>query len=230
MSVTRSLTFLWTPWTAALSIAAVLVAAVYSFIAWRRAGYRLSMGLLELLRLAIVAMVAVLLNQPEWIEEFRPEEKPTIAVLIDASPSMETRDVVGADQRTSSATTRNQAVAPMADPASWDKLRQRMNVVIQPFSSPAPSGVAAGTGTVKADGVIASASAGTPGGRGTDLFEPLARAPSGSPTCGGWCWPPTATGTRARRRCRPPPGCGSRACRCSPCRWAAGPGCPTSSS
>ena len=32
-------------------------------------------------------------------------------------------------------------------------------------------------GTVKADGVIASASAGTPGGRGTDIFEPLARAP-----------------------------------------------------
>ena len=174
MSVTRSLTFLWTPWTAALSIAAVLVTAVYSFIAWRRAGYRASMGLLELLRLAIVAMVAVLLNQPEWIEEFRPEEKPTIAVLIDASPSMETRDVVGADQPTSSATTRNQAVAPMADPASWDKLRQRMNIVIQPFSSPA-----AGTGTAKADGAstTASTSAPTSSGRGTDIFEPLARMP-----------------------------------------------------
>ncbi len=34
------------------------------------------------------------LNQPEWIEEFRPEEKPAIAVLWDASTSMETRDVV----------------------------------------------------------------------------------------------------------------------------------------
>ena len=55
---------------------------------------RPSMGLLELLRLALVALVAILLNQPEWIEEFRPEEKPAIAVLWDASPSMDTRDVV----------------------------------------------------------------------------------------------------------------------------------------
>jgi hypothetical protein len=180
MSVTRSLTFLWTPWTAALSAAVVAVTAVYCFIAWRRAGYRLSMGLLELLRLVIVAIVAVLLNQPEWIEEFRPEEKPTIAVLIDGSPSMETRDVVAADQPSSSATTRSQAVAPMADPASWDQLRQRMNVVIQPFSSPSagagngagatPSGTP-GNGIAKADG------APTPSGHGTDLFEPLARAP-----------------------------------------------------
>ena len=50
------------------------------------------MGLLELLRLALVIVVALLLNQPEIVQEFRPEEKPSIAVLWDASPSMETRD------------------------------------------------------------------------------------------------------------------------------------------
>ena len=32
--------------------------------------------------------------QPEWIEEYRPEEKSTLAVLWDASKSMETRDIV----------------------------------------------------------------------------------------------------------------------------------------
>ena len=95
---------------------AVLVTAGYGFIAWRRSGYRALDGLLELLRLAIVAIVAVLLNQPEWIEEFRPEEKPTIAVLWDASPSMDTRDVVRADQPSSSATTRREAVAPWPIP------------------------------------------------------------------------------------------------------------------
>ena len=51
------------------------------------------MGLLELLRLVLVPLAALLLNQPEWIEEFRPEEKPAIAVLWDASASMDTRDV-----------------------------------------------------------------------------------------------------------------------------------------
>ncbi len=183
MSVTRSLTFLWTPWTAALSAAAVLATAVYSVIAWQRSGYRASMGLLELLRVAIVAIVAVLLNQPEWIEEFRPEEKPTIAVLIDGSPSMETRDVVAADQTSTSATTRTQAVASMADPATWDRLRQRMNVVIQPFSSPLAgggTGGAASPATAKADAdgkAATTTTAASTAGRGTDLFEPLARAP-----------------------------------------------------
>ncbi len=41
-----------------------------------------------MLRLLIVAIVGVLLNQPEWVEEFRPDEKPSIAVLWDASASM----------------------------------------------------------------------------------------------------------------------------------------------
>jgi hypothetical protein len=172
MSVTRSLTFLWTPWAAALSVVAVLATAVYSFIAWRRVGYRFSMGLLELLRVAIVAIVAILLNQPEWIEEYRPEEKPTIAVILDASPSMDTRDVVAPDQPAGSAKTRSEAIAPMTDPASWDKLRQRMNVIIQPFSAPKAT---AGNGSTTAP--TADATAKPAAGRGTDLYEPLAQAP-----------------------------------------------------
>jgi hypothetical protein len=164
-NVTRSLTFLWTPWTLALSVVALLVTAGYSFIAWRRSGYSHAMGMLELLRLALVATVAVMLNQPEWIEEFRPEEKPTIAVLWDASPSMETLDVVQADQP--AATTRRQAVAPLADPAAWDKLRARMNVIIQPFS--APSNNPGSTSDPNAAGASRT-------GQGTDLYEPLARA------------------------------------------------------
>ncbi len=179
MSVSRSLTFLWTPWTVALSVLAVLITAGYGLIAWRRSGYRSSIALLELLRVAIVAIVAVMLNQPEWIEEFRPEEKPTIAVLWDASASMDTRDVVRPDQPTSSATTRREASAPLADPSAWDRLRARMNVVIQPFSTPS-------TGTdpdpSKAT-VTANAGAGT--GRGTDLYEPLSRAPERIPNLRG---------------------------------------------
>ncbi len=78
----------------------MLATGVFCFIAWRRSGYRTSMGLLELLRLALVGLVAILLNQPEWIEEFRPEEKPAIAVLWDASASMDTRDATrGRDGR-----------------------------------------------------------------------------------------------------------------------------------
>ena len=68
------------------------------------------------LRLALVGIAAVLLNQPEWVEEYRPEEKPAIAVLWDASPSMETRDVV--DRRRADGSrpmTRREAIAPLTE-------------------------------------------------------------------------------------------------------------------
>jgi hypothetical protein len=162
MSVSRSLTFLWTPWSAVLSAVVVLATAGFCFVAWRRSGYRYAMGLLELLRLTLVALVAVMLNQPEWIEEYRPEEKPSIAVLWDASPSMETRDVVRADQPGAGATTRREAVAPLAEVSAWGPLRERLNVVIQPFSS----------------------SLERPG-HGTDLYEPLARVQEKVPNLRG---------------------------------------------
>lgn len=154
MNVSRSLSFLWTPWSAAASVLVVLVAAGLCFVAWRRSGYRRSQGLLEGLRFTIICLGAVLLNQPEWVEEYRPEEKPAVAVLWDASPSMETRDVIQAKRPvpTAAPITRHEAITPLADAASWDKLRGRMNVVVQSFSPKAA-------------------------GHGTDLYGPLAQAP-----------------------------------------------------
>jgi hypothetical protein len=154
MNVSRSLTFLGTPWSAALSIIVVLCTAGFCFAAWRRSGYLKSMALLELLRLFLVAFAAVLFNQPEWIEEFRPEEKPSIAVLWDASASMDTRDAVtGGDTAASgAANTRRETIEPLTLASTWDKLRGRMNVVVQAFSEPEP-------------------------GHGTNLNEPLANAP-----------------------------------------------------
>lgn len=154
MNVSRSLTFLWTPWSAVASALLVLAAAVLCFVAWRRSGYRRSQGWLEGLRFTIVCLGAVLLNQPEWVEEYRPEEKPSVAVLWDASPSMDTRDVIQTRRPvpTAAPITRREAIASLTDTASWGKLRERMNVVVQSFSPKAT-------------------------GHGTDLYGPLAQAP-----------------------------------------------------
>ena len=163
MSISRSLTFLWTPWSAGLSALVVLVAAAVCFVAWRRSGYRTAFGLLELLRLVLIVLGAVMLNQPEWIEEFRPEEKPTIAVFWDASPSMETRDVVlpgKAGPAPPAPTTRREAIASLAEPATWNTLRERWNIVVQPFSK-------------------------ARSGHGSDLYDPLARAPETMPNLRG---------------------------------------------
>src|SRR5262245_58052188 len=151
MSSTHTLTFLWTPWSAALSVGVVLVAAGLCWMAWRRSGYARSQGLLELLRLAVVALMALTLNQPEWVEEYRPTEKPAVAVLWDNSTSMDTRDVPLSPGGGSPVVSRREAIAKLTDEAAWASLRERLVVIVQPFASPEP-------------------------GRRTDLYEPLAQA------------------------------------------------------
>ena len=107
MTTVRSLTFLWVPWSVAVSVLIVVVTAGLCWVAWRRSGYRRDFGLLELLRLALVAFVALLFNQPEWVEEYRPEEKPSVAVLWDDSASMETRDVSSSEAASATLTSRS---------------------------------------------------------------------------------------------------------------------------
>jgi uncharacterized membrane protein len=151
MNSTLTLKLLWTPWSAALSIAAVLITAGLCWIAWRRSGYARAQGLLELCRFGLVALVAVALNQPEWVEEFRPIEKPTILVLWDNSRSMDTRDVPTSSPGGSTMETRREAIRQLTDETTWAPLRERMDVVLQQFS-PSP-------------------------GLRTDLYEPLSQAP-----------------------------------------------------
>jgi hypothetical protein len=158
MNTSHTLTFLWTPSSITISSILVLATAGFCYEAWRRSGFRRSFGLLELLRLFLVIFAAILLNQPEWIEEFRPTEKPTIAVLWDSSISMNTRDAIPGSKSGASPTvggapvTRREAISTLIQQESWSKLAERMDVVIQPFSEPKP-------------------------GRGSDLHEPLAQAP-----------------------------------------------------
>ncbi len=151
-TMTHTLTFLWTPWSAALAVGVVVLAAGLCWTAWRRSGYARSQGLLELFRLALVALLAVVLNQPEWVEEFRPTEKPAVLVLWDDSASMDTRDVTPGPGGSAKPASRREAIAKLIDPAAWASLGERMDVTVQSFAS--------------ADA-----------GRRTDLYTPLARAP-----------------------------------------------------
>jgi len=138
------------------------------------------MGLLELLRLVLVIVAALLLNQPEIVQEFRPEEKPTIAVLWDASRSMETRDADPASPGAAGPISRRQAIAGLADASFWKKLEERFQVVVQPFSGPGletGAGTAAGGGPGGAARGVAAPAPVSSGGN-TDLYGPLATAPA----------------------------------------------------
>jgi hypothetical protein len=182
--------FFTTFWTLTVSLALVALTACICLVAWRRSGYALLQGLLELLRFGIVALVAVLLNQPEWVQEYKPTDKPTIAVLHDASPSMDTRDVVltGTAPGAGVPTTRREAAAPLTAGEFWKPLEDRFKVG-WPSSPPSMPR------------------------RATTAHRSAARS-SGSANCRRSCWSATATGTRGMPRAMPPSGCGWRTSRC----------------
>jgi hypothetical protein len=131
----EGLRFFTTPWTAGLSVVLVLAVAAVAFLTWRRSGFAWGTGLVELLRTLIALFVAVLLNQPEWVEEFRPQEKPVVAVLVDGSRSMDTQDVVAAaGGPAAAARTRREAIAPLRESDFWRSLEDRYQIRIEPFS------------------------------------------------------------------------------------------------
>jgi hypothetical protein len=142
MTSEQAITFLATPWTLIAAVVAWLIVAGFSFVAWKRSGYRPAIAALEVLRLAILALIGVILNQPEWVETYHPTEKPSIGVLWDASTSMTTRDVIAANSPTASPVTRREAIDPLTKDDTWQSLRERFTVAVGSFSEPQ-----AGSGT-----------------------------------------------------------------------------------
>jgi hypothetical protein len=147
MNVTRQLSFMGTPLSIALSMVVVALTAALGYYAWRRSGYSKAFGALELLRLAIVALVAVLLNQPEWVEQYRPDSKPTIVVLWDDSASMQTADVLRETVSDGSPISRAEAIEPLLDASTWSSLNEQLNVVVQPIATAEPDREATVAGT-----------------------------------------------------------------------------------
>lgn len=156
LTIFSGLRFYWTPWSLAVSLVLLAAVAAVCLASWWRSGFRPGYGLLELLRLVIATIVAVLLNQPEWVTEQRPSEKPSITVLMDGSRSMDTLDAVAVrhqsgDQPSSQdgVVSRKESVAALTDTAFWKPLEERFAIHVETFSA---------------------------AGQGTDLFEPLETA------------------------------------------------------
>lgn len=135
MTTTSQLVFNPTPAAFAVGVAFVVAIAGLAFMAWRRSGYRPLMGWLELLRVIIAIAIALTLLQPEWLETFKPETKPTLVVLHDVSGSMSTKDVVDKARPAAEPKSREETVKPLIDAKLWEPLKERMDVVIEPFSS-----------------------------------------------------------------------------------------------
>lgn len=131
MTPERNLTFMTTPASVTISVIVVAATAGISFYAWHRSGYARWRGLQELLRVFIVALIALLFNQPEWVEEYRPEQRPTVVVLWDDSGSMQTRDAAPGGGASRAVTTRAEAIEPLTQKSAWKRLEDRLDVAIE---------------------------------------------------------------------------------------------------
>ncbi|MBT5020389.1 hypothetical protein N8590_02560 [bacterium] len=139
------MTFYWTTTTLLLSATVLVVAAICCWISWKRSGYGRSVGLLELLRFALVFLAVLTLNQPELTQEFKPQERPTLVVLYDTSGSMKTQDVVDPLQPAAVPKTRLKTVESLTGvvgtdenpelPELWKPATKNLDVVFEPFSS-----------------------------------------------------------------------------------------------
>ena len=129
-----------TPFVITFSILIVAACVFLGWMAIKRSEFKRSIMWLEGLRLLMVALVALAMLQPEWLQKFLPEEDPVIAVLWDQSHSMDTEDVV-ADQGdgiaadATKATSRKDSIADLTNDATWETFQENMNVVVEPFSS-----------------------------------------------------------------------------------------------
>lgn len=130
------LTWVTTPWSVVVGLVIVLVTMVLSYVGWKRAvAKKRAIAVLEVLRVLIAIGIAITLNQPEWKEEYKPDQKPVLAVLVDTSKSMQTQDVVDRDNAASDPKSRASAVEPLVKPELWAPLKERMDVVVEPFNS-----------------------------------------------------------------------------------------------
>jgi len=137
------LSLLGTPFTIGFGIVLVLVVIALAWLAMSRSGFKRGIVSLEILRVLLAIMVAVTLNQPEWLQRFLPEEDPVLAVLWDDSQSMVTKDVFPQnDGEVQRPMTRSEWLQPWLSDEIWTRFGEKLKVVKLPFNSTADGAAA----------------------------------------------------------------------------------------
>lgn len=124
----------------AAAFVSLVVAFALGYWNWRRSQFRTGVLVLEILRLATIAGLLFLLQQPEWTTEYRPTEKPNLVVLIDKSRSMGTRDIPSADSSGEPFQSRESIAKQLESEAYWARVADRFEVAIEGFPSVSTKG------------------------------------------------------------------------------------------
>ncbi len=142
-----------THWDFAASFPVVLLGAMVWLAAawlarenWLRRGRTPSVALLEALRMIIVTALVVTLFRPELVKVIQRTEDPEIAVLIDASGSMATKDLI----LSNSVVSRAGWLDAQRAREFWKPLESTAKVKVEAFSS-------AGAGETDIDAALSTA-------------------------------------------------------------------------
>jgi hypothetical protein len=99
---------------------------------WRRSGNRRAAGRLEALRFVLVTLLALTLLRPEYVEHLQRTAMPEIAVLVDGSDSMKTRDLAVSNN----IMTRAQWLTQQLQRNFWAPLLKKAKVTVETFAAP----------------------------------------------------------------------------------------------
>jgi len=116
-------------------LSAALIWAVAGWLCyanWRRAGNRRAAGRLETLRFVLITLLAATLLRPEYVQKVERTAAPEIAILVDASDSMKTRDV----SLTNGVISRQEWLSRQLAREFWRPLRAGAKVSVDPFAPP----------------------------------------------------------------------------------------------
>mgnify|MGYP000743044678 CR=1 FL=1 len=100
---------------------------------WRRRGTIRGIGWLELLRFVILTVIGFTLLKPEFVKQIIETEPPQIAVLLDASASMTTRDVALEERQI---LRRDEWVGAQRTNKFWKPWEATAKVMVEDFSPP----------------------------------------------------------------------------------------------
>ena len=116
-------------------VAAALVWAAAEWLCWanwRRAGNRRAAGRLEGLRFVLITLLAATLLRPEYVEKVDRTAAPEIAILADASGSMNTRDI----SLTNGVISRREWLSRQLARQFWRPWQAGARVSVEPFAAP----------------------------------------------------------------------------------------------
>ena len=125
------------------SFGASLFVVLLGFVLWAAAGWlcwtnwqrnhrRRSVGLLEGLRFLLVTLLAFTLLRPEFVKLMQRTEKPEVVVLVDASSSMQTRDVTVSN----AVVARAEWVRRQREREFWKPLATAARISVEDFGTP----------------------------------------------------------------------------------------------